>query len=107
MHSGSMRVVPQPVCKAASVLPVFLFADGLFSSFCHFLCKGLFAILADVTDAGRSVTPENECEDLANKIIVKAAFLNVNLALGTSMETLFHTTLVDLAHLRPLVKGPA
>ena len=48
-------------------------------------------------DTGRSVAMKDECKDLANKIVVKATLLNVNLAFGTSMETLFHTTLADLA----------
>ena len=69
----------------------------MFTPFCHFLCKCLFTVLADVMDTGRSVAMEDECKDLANKIVVKATLLNVNLAFGTSMETLFHTTLADLA----------
>jgi hypothetical protein len=69
----------------------------LFTPFCHFLCKGLFAVLADVTDTGRSVTSENECEEFSDEIIMKPTILNVHLALGTSMEAFFHTTLADFA----------
>lgn len=73
------------------------FLHSLFSSLCHFLCKGLFAVLADVTDTGRSVTPKNESEELSNQIIMKPTILDVNIALCTSMEAFFHTTLTDLA----------
>ena len=31
--------VPQSVCKAASVLPVFIFADGLFTPFSLFMFR--------------------------------------------------------------------
>ena len=55
----------------------------MFTPFCHFLCKRLFAVLADVTDAGRTIATEDECKDLADKIVVEATFLNVYLALGT------------------------
>ena len=84
-----------------------LFAHCLFTPFCHFLCKSLFTVLTDVTDTGRSVTPEDECEELSYQIIMEPTILDVLLALGTSMEPLFHATLANLAPLRPLVKGPA
>ena len=58
--------------------PTRLYADGLFTPFCHFLCKGLFTVLADVTDTGRSVTPENECEELSYEIVMKPTILNVH-----------------------------
>ena len=72
------------------------FLHGLFTPFCHFLCKCLFAVLANVTDTGRSVTPENESEELTYQIIVEPTILNVNLTLGTGMEALFYATLADL-----------
>ena len=92
MRPPELLSVKVPVRDAS-----LLFTHGLFTPFCHFLCKGLFTVLADVTDAGRTVATEDECEDLANKIVVEATFINVYLAFGTSMETLFHTTLADLA----------
>jgi hypothetical protein len=67
----------------------------------------LFAVLVNVTDTGRSVTPEDECEELSYQIVMKPTILDVHLTLGTSMEALFHTTLSYFAPLRPLVKGPA
>ena len=36
------------------------FLYGLFSSLCHLFSKGLFTVLADVTDAGWSVASEDE-----------------------------------------------
>lgn len=63
----------------------------------HLLRKSFFSILADVSDAGRSVAPEEESEELAYQIIVKSTLLDVHLALGTGMEALFHTTLADFA----------
>ena len=73
------------------------FLHGLFSSLCHFLCKGLFAVLANVTDTGRTVATENESEELSYQVIMKPTLLDVHLALGTSMEAFSHTTLTDLA----------
>jgi hypothetical protein len=72
-----------------------LFAHGLFTPFCHFLCKCLFTVLADVTDAGRTVATEDECEEFSYEIIMKPTILNVHLTLGTSMEAFFYATLAD------------
>ena len=73
------------------------FLHGLFASFCHFLCKGLFTVLADVTDAGRSVTAENKSEELSYQIIVEPTILDVHLALCAGMEALLYATLANLA----------
>ena len=67
----------------------------------------MFAVLTNVTDTGRSVTSEDECEELSYQIVMKPTILYVRLTLGTGMEAFFHTTLADFAPLRPLVKGPA
>jgi len=69
-----------------------LFAHCLFTSLCHLFSKGLFAVLTNVTDAGRSVAPENECEELSYQIVVEPTFLDIHLTFGTGMEALFHTT---------------
>ena len=90
------------------VISIFLsFLHGLFTSLCHLFSKGLFAVLANVTDTGRTVATEYESEELSYQIIVEPTILDVRLTLGTGMEALFHTTLANLAPLRPLVKGPA
>ncbi len=73
------------------------FLHGQFSSLCHFLSKGLFAVFANVTDTGRTVATENESEELSYHVIMKLTILDFHLALGTSMEAFSHTTLADLA----------
>ena len=56
----------------------------------------MFAILADVSDTGRSVTPEDESEELSYQIVMKPTILDVCLALGTGMEALFHAAFANL-----------
>ena len=56
----------------------------------------MFAILADVSDTGRSVTPEDESEELSYQIVMKPTILDVRLALGTGMEALFHAAFANL-----------
>ena len=68
------------------------FLHGLFSSLCHLFSKGLFTVLADVTDAGWSVASEDECEELSYEVVMKPTILDVHLALCAGMEALFHTT---------------
>jgi hypothetical protein len=94
------------VCLSLSSV-IISFLDGLFTSLCHLFSKCLFSVRANVTDTGRSVTPENESEELSYQIIMEPTILDVLLALGTGMEVLFHATFANLAPLRPLVKGPA
>ena len=64
----------------------------------------MFAVLANVTDTGRSVATEDECEELSYQIIVEPTILDVHLALSTGMVALFYATLADFTPLRPLVK---
>lgn len=69
-----------------------LFLHGLFSSLCHLFSKGLFTVLANVTDTGWSVASEDECEELSYEVVMKPTILDVHLALCAGMEALFHTT---------------
>jgi hypothetical protein len=64
---------------------------------CHLLRKGFLSIFADITDAGGSVAVEQEGENLANKVVVNLAALNVLVAFGTSMKTFLLTALANLA----------
>jgi hypothetical protein len=79
---------------AAPVIISFL--HGLFASPCHLFSKSMFAVLADVSDAGRSVAAEDECEELSYQIVVEPTILDVRLALGAGVEALFHAALADL-----------
>jgi hypothetical protein len=65
--------------------------------FCHLLREGILSVFADITDAGGSVAIEQESKDLADKVIVNLAFLNILVALGTSVKAFFLATFADLA----------
>ena len=54
-------------------------------------------MLADITDAGGSVAIEQESKNLADKVIVNLAFLNILVTLGASVNAFFLATLADLA----------
>ena len=54
-------------------------------------------MLADIVDTGGSVAFEQECKNLADKVIVDLAFLYILVALGASVKAFFLATLADLA----------
>ena len=54
-------------------------------------------MLADIVDAGSSVAIEQESKNLADKVIVNLAFLNILVTLGASVKAFFLATLSDLA----------
>ena len=70
---------------------------GLFASFCHFLRKGLFAVLADVSDAGGTVATEDKSKYLADEIVVETTFLHIHLTFSTGTDVFSLATLADLA----------
>ena len=74
-----------------------LFAHGLLTPLCHLFCECLFSVLADVSDAGRTVATEDKSEELAYQIVVKPTFLYVGLAFCTGMEALLLATSANLA----------
>ena len=54
-------------------------------------------MLANIVDAGGSVAIEQESKNLADKVIVNLAFLNILVTLGASVKAFFLATLSDLA----------
>ena len=54
-------------------------------------------MLADIVDAGGSVAIEQESKNLADKVIVNLAFLNILVTLGASVKAFFLATFADLA----------
>lgn len=66
---------------------------GLLASSCHFFGIGLFAMFADIADAGRAVAAEDEGKDLADEIVIMMTCPYVLVAFGTSAEALLHAAL--------------
>ena len=54
-------------------------------------------MFADIVDAGGSIAIEQECKNLADKVIVDLAFLYILVAFGASVKAFFLATLSDLA----------
>ena len=57
-----------------------------FSVVSHFLCKGVFAMLLDIMDAGRSVAVEQDGKQLSDKVVVNLAFLHILVTFGACVK---------------------